>query len=85
MRLSRLFGTPGKGMHSLRIAGLPVIDLLATGLAAGYLSLSGGCFGLHFAKLWGIGIALHEILGVRTRFNAWLFERPWPDPANQNE
>lgn len=84
---SHALGVPGQGSHSWRVGGLAGVDLLLTaGIAAvatKYMATSNlGTFLKIFAVLIVIAVGVHELFCVRTRLNAWLFNRPWPDPAD---
>lgn len=90
---SGLFGTPGQGVHALRVGGLAAVDLAATAgvavLAGIYVSRRRGpgskastaaaCL-LLFVLLLAASVALHEHFRVNTRLSAALFGRPWPGP-----
>lgn len=85
-KYANVFGEPNKGAHAVRVGGLAIVDVLATG---GLALLLIKCFGhevswLAFALVFIIlglaGIVLHELFCVNTRFNAALFGRPWPAP-----
>jgi hypothetical protein len=81
---SNALGEPGKGVHSLRVGGLALVDLLGTaGLA--YLGARYGLghadiltFVLVFLIILLSAILIHEAFCVNTRLNAALFGRAWP-------
>jgi hypothetical protein len=74
-------GQPGKGIHSYRIGGIAVADVLMT-IATAYLiqqTVSPRTpFWLVLGALFLLGIALHRLFCVRTTVDRWL----WPkDPS----
>ena len=85
---SHALGTPGQGAHSWRVGGIAALDVLLTGGLAVVITKYAvttptlGAYLLVFALLVVIAVGVHEAFCVRTRFNAWLFGRPWPDPAD---
>lgn len=72
-----IFGAPKTGVHRHRIAGIAVVDVAATILAAGIIH--------YFVPRWHIvyilltlfaaGIVLHRAFSVRTTVDKWLFPR----------
>jgi len=85
---SNSLGVPGQGAHGWRVGGIAAFDVLLTmGLAAAITKNAVtaptiGNYLLVFATLIVIAVAAHEAFCVRTRLNAWIFGRPWPDPAD---
>jgi hypothetical protein len=85
-RFANILGEPGKGMHSLRIGGLAVVDIVLTGLLAFFLArrkgrTSLGLFVAYFILLVLLSILIHTVFCVNTRLNAFLFGLPWPAAA----
>jgi hypothetical protein len=90
--LAHAFGEPGRGIHSFRVLGLAAVDLLATAGVAAVVAqfILGGrrrtlCNGMMaflcaFIILIAIAVTAHELIGVNTQLNAWLFGRAWPHP-----
>lgn len=62
-----LFGEPGKGLHSIRVFDIAVVDVLAT-LLVGYLVSF--FWNINFLLVCGVlfflGIVLHRLFCVRT-------------------
>jgi hypothetical protein len=62
-----LFGEPGRGLHSIRVFDIAVVDVLAT-LLVGYLVSF--FWNLNFLLVCGLlfllGIVLHRLLCVKT-------------------
>ena len=82
-KYSDMFGRPAEGVHRHRIGGLAAVDLIATAGAAVLFTLF--ALGqkdiviglLVFLILIILGILAHEAFCVDTRFNAFIFGRPW--------
>jgi len=80
---SDMFGRPAEGAHRHRIGGLAAVDLIATAgaavlftrLALGQKDIETGL--LVFLVFIILGILAHEAFCVDTRFNAFIFGRPW--------
>lgn len=72
-KYKNIFGIPGKGVHSIRLAGTAVVDYTLTLLVAVITSLLTG-FPLVLATiLWfGIGFVLHILFGVQTSTLTYL-------------
>jgi hypothetical protein len=87
-KYSHALGTPGKGAHSLRVGGIAIVDVLLTaGLAGAVTKLVTGrvtalALMIVFALLIILAVGLHEAFCARTRLNAWIFGRQWPDPGD---
>lgn len=87
-KYSHVLGVPNKGAHSLRVGGFALTDILLTVGLAGAITK----YGLDTPTLQGfmavfiilvmLAICVHEMFCVRTRLNALIFGRPWPDPAD---
>lgn len=65
---------PRKGIHSIRIFDIAVVDVLLTVVAAVYIAKWTG------ADLWKVliglfllGIIVHRVLGIRTKVDTLLF------------
>lgn len=87
-KYSHALGIPNKGIHALRVRGFAAIDILLTGGLAALItkctfykfSLSSYLFVLILLIMTAIYV--HEFFCVRTYLNAWIFNRPWPDPGD---
>jgi len=71
---SDVFGRPGEGVHSVRLAGVAVVDLGLTIGAAWLLSrwLLAGFWKVLLALLL-LGVVAHRLFCVRTAVDGWLF------------
>jgi hypothetical protein len=69
-------GEPGKGIHSFRIGGIAVADVVMTIIGALLISF---IFNVSFVYtlifLFLLGIILHHIFCVRTTVDKWLFPK----------
>ena len=69
-----LFGKPGEGIHSYRIANIAILDIMVTMIFAYMLSV---IFAMSFWKILGslffLGIVIHRQFCVRTTIDKWLF------------
>ncbi len=69
-----ILGVPGKGIHSYRLFGFALADIVMTIIGAYILSL---LFSLTYWKtllgLFLLGIALHRIFCVKTTLDKMLF------------
>ena len=67
-------GTPGKGIHSYRLFGVAIADLIMTIIAAALISYF---FKYYFVTtlvtLFILGIVLHRLFCVRTTIDKVLF------------
>ncbi len=89
-RFASAFGEPGKGVHQLRVVGLAAVDLLATAAAAVLVARLIKKPGMNlwaaslvvFIILMVLAVVVHEAFCVRTRLNAKLFGRSWPEDKN---
>uniref|UniRef100_A0A6C0I8R7 Uncharacterized protein n=1 Tax=viral metagenome TaxID=1070528 RepID=A0A6C0I8R7_9ZZZZ len=72
-KYANILGEPGKGIHSIRLFNIAVVDVLATFLLAGVIN--------HFVKAnyfvvlilcFLLGIILHELFCVETTIGKWL-------------
>ena len=67
-------GRPGKGLHSYRIANIPVFDVALTVLMAYIISIITKCnFGLILVGCFLLGIVLHRMFCVKTTIDKFLF------------
>jgi hypothetical protein len=66
---ANLLGIPGQGVHSVRIGGYAIIDIILTIIAAYFTSRSGKIpFVLAFLTWFILGEILHVLFGVQTAF-----------------
>lgn len=70
-----LFGKPNKGIHSLRVANIAIMDVIMTLIGAYLLCLLFPKVPKHyfFIGLFGLGIVLHRLFCVRTTIDKLLF------------
>ena len=69
-----VFGREGEGIHSFRIFGLAVVDLLATLAAALLLSyLSKVSVFIMFPALIILAVGVHRVFCVNTALNVKIF------------
>ena len=67
-------GKPGKGVHSFRIFGIAIVDVILTILAAYLIArFFKFNFGYTLLGLFVLGIILHRIFCVRTTVDKLLF------------
>lgn len=67
-------GIPGQGIHSLRIFGIAVADVIMTIIGAFFLSwVLNWKFGKTLIGLFILGIILHRIFCVKTTIDKLLF------------
>lgn len=72
-RYRNMFGEPGKGIHSHRVAGLAAVDLGMTIVAGGFISRYYNVNFLYVtAGLIGLGVFVHFMFGVETALNGML-------------
>lgn len=75
-KYSGALGKPGEGVHSARLFGLAIFDVLLTAGAAWLVAARADVsFLVVFFILLLIGILLHEAFCVRTALNTALFHR----------
>lgn len=66
---ANLLGVPGEGVHSFRIGGYAIVDILLTVVAAYFTSLSGKIpFVLSLLTWFLLGEIFHVLFGVQTAF-----------------
>lgn len=71
-----VLGVPGKGVHSLRVGGFALVDILGSfGLAWLLHRWTGLGFGASCLLVFGLGIALHRLFCVSTTLDHMLFGR----------
>ena len=69
-----IFGEAGKGVHSYRVAGVAIVDVLATVVAAGLIAwLASWSFWNVLICLFLLGILLHRLFCVRTAVDRLIF------------
>lgn len=69
-----MFGEVGKGVHSYRLLGVAIVDVLATILGAyGLSKLLNTPFLYTLVVLFILGIVLHRLFCVRTTIDKLLF------------
>ena len=75
-KYKNILGEPGKGIHSIRLFGVSVIDVLLTFLLAFVINyFIGGNFKMYLIVLifsFSLGIILHEIFCVKTTIGKLL-------------
>lgn len=70
-----IFGQPGKGIHSIRIFNIAIIDVLLTVIAAFLIHLVFKTkFWITLIILFLMGIILHRLFCVRTTVDKFLFK-----------
>ena len=73
-RYNNMLGEPGKGIHSMRLGGVAIADVIMTFIGALFLSfLFQWKFIYAFISLFLLGIFLHRMFCVRTTIDKWLF------------
>ena len=70
-----MFGEPGKGIHSLRLCNVAVVDVLMTVLVALVVHRFFPAYGSAtiLVALFAIGIVAHRVFCVRTTVDRLLF------------
>ena len=67
-------GTPGKGIHSYRLFGVAIADVIMTIIAAALMSyFLKYSFVTTLVTLFILGIVLHRLFCVRTTIDKMLF------------
>ena len=67
-------GIPGKGIHSYRLGGVAIADVIMTIIGAFFISLvSGWKFIYTLISLFILGIILHKLFCVNTTIDKLLF------------
>lgn len=74
-KYKNIFGEPGKGVHSIRIFNIAVVDLLLTLLVAYFISRMYKKITFLEASVFMLvlGIILHRLFCVRTTIDKLLF------------
>jgi hypothetical protein len=74
-KYSNIFGIPGKGIHSIRLFNIAIIDLIFTILAAYLINIWTGVnnFILVLIVLIMSGIIFHRLFCVKTTIDKLLF------------
>jgi len=72
---ANILGEPGKGIHSLHIGGVALIDLLLTlGLALGLAYIPGSPpFTIWIILLLLLAMVIHAGFCVKTSVNKWIY------------
>ena len=73
-KYANALGEPGKGLHSIRLFNISVVDVLAT-IAAAYIisKKTGKDFKIILIILFLLGIILHKLFCVKTTINNLIF------------
>lgn len=75
-KYKNILGEPGKGVHSIRLFGVAIVDVLLTFLLAFVINyFIGGNFKMYLIVLifsFSLGIILHEIFCVKTTIGKLL-------------
>lgn len=67
-------GTPGMGIHSIRLGNIAIMDVIFTVVGAYFLSKwLDFDFILTLIGLFLLGIILHRIFCVKTTVDKWIF------------
>ena len=73
-KYKNMLGVPGKGIHSYRIGGIAIADVIMTIIGAFIISfLTGWSFLYTLIGLFILGIILHRLFCVRTTIDKLLF------------
>jgi hypothetical protein len=71
---NKIFGEPNKGLHSIRIFNIAIIDVILTILLSYIISKK---YKFNFKKtllnMFLLGIVSHELFCVKTTINKFLF------------
>lgn len=74
---SNIFGEPGKGVHSVRLLDVAILDVFGTigiaGLIAYFKNYTTKQFFIVLIILFIMGIILHWMFCVNTTVNKWIF------------
>jgi hypothetical protein len=71
---ANILGEPGKGIHSIRLFNISVVDVLATIVGAYFISKkTGKNFKVVLIILFILGIVLHKLFCVQTTIGKILF------------
>ena len=67
-------GVPGKGVHSIRLGGIAIVDVIMTLVGAYIISyFARASFAWTAAGLFLLGIIMHRLFCVRTTIDRLLF------------
>jgi hypothetical protein len=73
-KYKNVLGVPGKGIHSYRLGGVAIADVIMTIIGAFFISfVSGWKFIYTLLGLFILGIILHKLFCVRTTIDKLLF------------
>jgi hypothetical protein len=73
-KYKNILGIPGKGIHSYRVGGIAITDVIMTIIGAFIISFfSGWNFIYTLIGLFILGIILHRLFCVRTTVDKLLF------------
>jgi hypothetical protein len=73
-KYKNMLGVPGKGIHSYRVGGIAIADVIMTIIGAFIISFfSGWNFIYTLIGLFILGIILHRLFCVRTTVDKLLF------------
>jgi hypothetical protein len=73
-KYKNILGIPGKGIHSYRVGGIAIADVIMTIIGAFIISFfSGWNFIYTLIGLFILGIILHRLFCVRTTVDKLLF------------
>jgi phage-related protein len=73
-KYKNILGIPGKGIHSYRVGGVAIADVIMTIIGAFIISFfSGWNFIYTLIGLFILGIILHRLFCVRTTVDKLLF------------
>ena len=68
-----ILGESGKGVHSIRLFGFAVVDVVMTFILALVISRFTGCnYFIVLVFCFSLGIFLHELFCVETTVSKWL-------------
>jgi len=73
-KYKNILGEPGKGVHSFRVFGVAIVDVILTIILAYFISrVCRFHFGYTLLSVFVLGIFLHRIFCVRTTIDKLLF------------
>lgn len=73
-KYKNFFGEPGKGIHSYRVFGIAIVDVIGTIIVSAIISYFSGFNFIHISIfLFCLGILLHRMFCVRTTVDKLLF------------
>ena len=72
--MNTIFGEPGKGIHSYRLFGVAIVDVIMTIVAAAIISkMFSISFLVVLVILFILGIVLHRLFDVKTTIDTAIF------------